>query len=64
MHLFEGSVPAAIPLDRKALAVCENNYGPDSACTGAMLAVLGSALPMRVFTPRRKLPSAGRSLHR
>jgi CHAT domain-containing protein len=44
LHFAEGSVPAALPLQRAAVAVCEKNYGPESACTGAMLASLGATL--------------------
>ena len=44
LHFAEGSIPAAIPLQRSAVRVCEKNYGPQSACTGAMLANLGTTL--------------------
>jgi CHAT domain-containing protein len=44
LHFAEGSVPAALPLQRSAVRICEKNYGPESACTGAMLANLGATL--------------------
>jgi len=44
LHLVEGSYREESALDRKALAVCEQAYGPDSRCTGLMLTVLASAL--------------------
>jgi CHAT domain-containing protein len=44
IYLAEGSIPAAIPLDRAALAVCNQFYGPESACAGVMLSNLGLAL--------------------
>jgi len=44
LHFAEGSIPAAIPLDRAAVRVCEKFYGAESACSGAMLANLGVAL--------------------
>jgi CHAT domain-containing protein len=44
LHFAEGSIPAAIPLYRSALAVCEKNYAPDGACSGVMLANLGTTL--------------------
>lgn len=44
LHFAEGSFPAAIPLDRAALRVCEKFYGAQSACSAAMLATLGDAL--------------------
>jgi len=44
LHFAEGSIPAALPLDRSAVRVCEKHYGPESACTAAMLANLGAAL--------------------
>ena len=44
LHFAEGSVPAALPLDRSAVRVCEKHYEPESACSAAMLANLGGAL--------------------
>ena len=44
LHLAEGSLPAAVALDRQALEVCEKNDGPESACAGAMLVNLGNVL--------------------
>ena len=44
LHFAEGSIAAAIPLDRSAVRVCEKFYGAESACNGAMLANLGVAL--------------------
>jgi CHAT domain-containing protein len=44
LHMAEGSLPAAVSLDRQALEVCEKSDGPDSACAGAMLVGLGNAL--------------------
>ena len=38
LHLAEGSLPAAVALDRQALEVCEKNDGPDGACAGAVVA--------------------------
>ncbi len=44
LHWAEGTLPAVLPLDRKALALCEKNDGADSACAGAALVNLGGAL--------------------
>lgn len=44
LHYAEGSIPAEIPLLRSGVAICEKNYGASSACEGALLAGLGSAL--------------------
>jgi CHAT domain-containing protein len=44
LHLVEGTLPAALPIDRKALALCEKNDGADSACAGAALVNLGGVL--------------------
>jgi CHAT domain-containing protein len=44
LHFAEGSIPAAIPLDRSAARICEKNYGIESACSAAMQANLGVAL--------------------
>jgi CHAT domain-containing protein len=44
LHFAEGSIPAAIPLDRSSVRVCEKFYGGESACNAAMLANLGVAL--------------------
>ncbi|HEY2779281.1 MAG TPA: CHAT domain-containing protein [Steroidobacteraceae bacterium] len=44
LHFAEGSIPAALPLNRSAVRVCEKYYGPESACTGALLASLGATL--------------------
>jgi CHAT domain-containing protein len=44
LHYAEGSIPAAIPVLRSGVAICEKNYGAQSACAGALLATLGSAL--------------------
>jgi CHAT domain-containing protein len=44
LHDAQGSYPDEIPLFRKAVAVCEQAYGPESVCTGLMLTSLGGAL--------------------
>jgi len=44
VHFLEGTIPAALPLDRKAAAVCEAAYGPESVCSALMLTALGQAL--------------------
>jgi CHAT domain-containing protein len=44
LHYAEGSIPASIPVLRSGAAICENVYGPQSACSGALLATLGAAL--------------------
>ena len=44
LHLVEGSYPDAVTLDRKAVAVCEQAYGPESLCAGLMQTSLGEAL--------------------
>jgi CHAT domain-containing protein len=43
LHDAAGSYPEEIPLFRKAVAVCEQAYGPESTCTALMLTSLGSA---------------------
>jgi len=44
LHYAEGTIPAEIPVLRSGVAICEKHYGPQSACAGALLASLGSAL--------------------
>jgi CHAT domain-containing protein len=44
LHDAAGSYPEEIPLFRKAVAVCEQTYGPESVCAGLMLTSLGAAL--------------------
>ena len=43
LHDAAGSYPEEIPLFRKAVAVCEQNYGRESVCAGLMLTSLGVA---------------------
>ncbi len=40
----EGTFPEAVKLYRQGLAVCEQSYGPDSACNILLLSYLGGAL--------------------
>lgn len=44
LHISEGSYPAAVTLYKAAANICEKAYGPDSACSGALLVGLGTAL--------------------
>lgn len=44
LHFAEGSISAAIPLDRSSVRICEKSYGLESACNAAMQANLGIAL--------------------
>jgi len=60
LHLAEGSLPAAVALDRQALEVCEKNDGPDSACAGAMLVGLGNGLAANGIYGEAESTLAGR----
>lgn len=46
LHLAGGTYPDMVPLDRKALAICQQAYGAGSICEGFMLTSLGQALEL------------------
>lgn len=46
LHLVEGTYPDMVPLNRRALAVCEQAYGDASVCEGFILTSLGQALEL------------------
>jgi tetratricopeptide (TPR) repeat protein len=43
LHDAAGGYPEELPLFRKAVAACEQAYGPESVCAGLMLTSLGAA---------------------